>query len=158
MEEEKLRLRFNELDDMAVTTASAFLGLTLGCARCHDHKYDAIPTRDYYRLQCAFSTTTRQEAQLVSRAEAAAYRKEGTRWSERLKEVSEPLKSWLSEQKKPLEPALRKAKIAALPTSDESKRILLARPGSDAAKKLARQHAKALNITDDDYRRAFTDD
>ena len=53
MEEEKLRFRFNELDDMAVTTASAFLGLTLGCARCHDHKYDAIPTRDYYRLQCA---------------------------------------------------------------------------------------------------------
>ena len=55
MEEEKLRLRFNELDDMAVTTASAFLGLTLGCARCHDHKFDAIPTRDYYRLQCAFT-------------------------------------------------------------------------------------------------------
>ena len=57
MEEEKLRLRFNELDDMAVTTTSAFLGLTLGCARCHDHKYDAIPTRDYYRMQCAFTTT-----------------------------------------------------------------------------------------------------
>ena len=65
MEEEKLRLRFNELDDMAVTTASAFLGLTLGCARCHDHKYDAIPTRDYYRLQCAFTTTRREEALLV---------------------------------------------------------------------------------------------
>ena len=57
LEEERLRLRYNELDDMAVTTASAFLGLTLGCARCHDHKFDAIPTRDYYRLQCAFMTT-----------------------------------------------------------------------------------------------------
>jgi hypothetical protein len=64
MEEEKLRFRFNELDDMAVTTASTFLGLTLGCARCHDHKYDAIPTRDYYRLQCAFTTTKRDEVSL----------------------------------------------------------------------------------------------
>jgi hypothetical protein len=33
--------------------------LTLACARCHDHKFDAIPTADYYRLQCAFTTTTR---------------------------------------------------------------------------------------------------
>ena len=66
MEEEKLRLRFNELDDMAATTASAFLGLTLACARCHDHKFDAIPTRDYYRILCAFSTTARAEVPLGS--------------------------------------------------------------------------------------------
>src|SRR5207244_782723 len=52
MDEEKTRLRFDELDDMAATVGSAFLGLTIGCARCHDHKFDAIPTRDYYRLQC----------------------------------------------------------------------------------------------------------
>ncbi len=76
MEEEKLRLRYNELDDMAVTTVSAFLGLTLGCARCHDHKYDAIPTRDYYRLQCAFTTTRREEVLLATRAEAARYREQ----------------------------------------------------------------------------------
>jgi cytochrome c553 len=63
MEDEKLRLRYNELDDMAATTASAFLGLTLACARCHDHKFDAIPTADYYRLQCAFTTTTRSGAE-----------------------------------------------------------------------------------------------
>jgi mono/diheme cytochrome c family protein len=64
MEEEKLRLRYNELDDMSATTALAFLGLTLGCARCHDHKFDAIPTRDYYRLLCAFTTTARRDVAL----------------------------------------------------------------------------------------------
>ena len=85
MEEEKLRFRFNELDDMAVTTVSAFLGLTLGCARCHDHKYDAIPTRDYYRLQCAFTTTKRDEAVLVPRAEAVRYRDRVERWKARVK-------------------------------------------------------------------------
>src|SRR5213076_3050325 len=73
MQEERLRLRFNELDDMAGTTASAFLGLTLACTRCHDHKYDAIPTRDYYRVQCAFTTTARQEVPLAARAEVERF-------------------------------------------------------------------------------------
>src|SRR4029453_3962811 len=41
--------RMDELDDMVTTTSSVFLGLTVGCARCHDHKYDPIPQRDYYR-------------------------------------------------------------------------------------------------------------
>ena len=69
LEEERLRLRYNQLDDMAVTTASAFLGLTLGCARCHDHKFDAIPTRDYYRLQCAFTTTASADVKVKNEAQ-----------------------------------------------------------------------------------------
>ena len=38
--------RYNELDDMTSTTGSAFLGLSIGCARCHDHKFDPIPSED----------------------------------------------------------------------------------------------------------------
>src|SRR5262249_57029532 len=53
--------RYDELDDMARTTGTAFLGLTVGCARCHDHKYDPIPTRDYYRLLSTFTTTVRSD-------------------------------------------------------------------------------------------------
>jgi hypothetical protein len=45
------------LDDVTHATASTFLGLTVGCARCHDHKFDPIPTRDYYRMQAVFATT-----------------------------------------------------------------------------------------------------
>src|SRR5262249_51346 len=47
--------RQNILTDWVNTTGSIFLGLTLGCARCHDHKYDPIPTRDYYRLEAFFA-------------------------------------------------------------------------------------------------------
>ena len=40
--------------DMVDTTGSVFLGLTVGCARCHDHKFDPIPQKDYYRMQAIF--------------------------------------------------------------------------------------------------------
>ena len=40
--------------DMVDTTSAVFLGLTVGCARCHDHKFDPIPQKDYYRLQAVF--------------------------------------------------------------------------------------------------------
>ncbi len=45
------------LDDVTHHVAQSFLGLTLGCARCHDHKFDPIPTKDYYRVQAVFSKT-----------------------------------------------------------------------------------------------------
>lgn len=45
------------LDDVTHHVGQSFLGLTLGCARCHDHKFDPIPTRDYYRMQAVFAMT-----------------------------------------------------------------------------------------------------
>ena len=48
-------VRRDALNDIVNTTASAFLGLTLACARCHDHKYDPIPIRDYYRMESFFA-------------------------------------------------------------------------------------------------------
>ena len=56
--------RYDELDDMVTTTGVAFLGLSIGCARCHDHKYDPIPTRDYYRIVAAFGKAIRCETEL----------------------------------------------------------------------------------------------
>lgn len=41
---------FDDLDDILVTTSNAFLGLTVGCARCHDHKFDPIAQEDYYSM------------------------------------------------------------------------------------------------------------
>jgi cytochrome c551/c552 len=47
--------RIESLTDFVDTTSSVFLGLSVGCARCHDHKYDPIPQRDYYRMQAIFA-------------------------------------------------------------------------------------------------------
>jgi len=47
--------RADELHDMVSTTGSALLGLTVGCARCHDHKFDPIPQRDYYGIKAVFA-------------------------------------------------------------------------------------------------------
>jgi mono/diheme cytochrome c family protein len=56
--------RYDELDDMLATTGTAVLGLSVGCARCHDHKFDPFPQADYYRLLSAFTTTVRSEVDL----------------------------------------------------------------------------------------------
>jgi hypothetical protein len=57
--------RYDELDDKLNTISTAFLGLSVGCARCHDHKYDPIPQRDYYRMLATFTTTVRSEMDLT---------------------------------------------------------------------------------------------
>ncbi len=49
-----LQARADELDDLVATTAQVFLGMTMNCARCHDHKIDPIPQADYYRLSAFF--------------------------------------------------------------------------------------------------------
>ena len=58
------RVRYDAMDDMLSTVGSAMLATTIGCARCHDHKYDPIPTRDYYQMLSAFSTTVRSDVKL----------------------------------------------------------------------------------------------
>ena len=47
--------RQDSLDEMVVNTGQAFLGLSVGCARCHDHKFDPITARDYYAMQAFFA-------------------------------------------------------------------------------------------------------
>ncbi len=56
-EQQKQQLRFDIIDEQLDTLGRAFLGQTIGCARCHDHKFDPIPHRDYYALAGIFAST-----------------------------------------------------------------------------------------------------
>ncbi|MDX1962928.1 MAG: PSD1 and planctomycete cytochrome C domain-containing protein [Pirellulales bacterium] len=78
--------RYDELDDMVATVGTSMLGLTIGCARCHDHKFDPIPVRDYYQLAATFTTTVRSDQDIVlNPAEYAAQLAEHAAVLEKLK-------------------------------------------------------------------------
>ena len=52
--DDKIQAEYDELDDIVGTTGAAFLGMTVACARCHDHKFDPIPQHDYYAMLALF--------------------------------------------------------------------------------------------------------
>ena len=57
--------RQDELDDIVTTTSVAFLGVTMGCARCHNHKYDPLAQKDYYRMVSVFAPSVRTNTPLA---------------------------------------------------------------------------------------------
>jgi len=61
--------RLNTLNDMTDTAGLTFLGLTIGCARCHDHKFEPIPQTDYYRLQAFFAPAAFRRDLLIATAD-----------------------------------------------------------------------------------------
>ncbi len=67
--------RFDYMDDMARTAMQGFQALTINCARCHDHKFDPITRRDYYKTLAVFNTFVEYEHPLVSGEEWAKYEK-----------------------------------------------------------------------------------
>jgi mono/diheme cytochrome c family protein len=67
--------RSDEWNDKVDVTTKAFLGLTVGCARCHDHKYDPIPTKDYYSLASVFASSSYHAYPLAPKAQVDEYDK-----------------------------------------------------------------------------------
>ena len=82
--------RHEMLSEMTATVSSVFLGLTVGCAQCHNHKYDRIPTKDFYRMKAFFSTVQLQRPlpgdsfQIGGPLPAAFYRKGEKEWATKL--------------------------------------------------------------------------
>jgi hypothetical protein len=61
------QLRYEWLSDAVDTTGEAFLGITLGCARCHDHKFDPLSQRDYHRMMAVFAGSEEREVPVVDK-------------------------------------------------------------------------------------------
>ncbi|MFO0901005.1 MAG: DUF1549 and DUF1553 domain-containing protein [Pirellulales bacterium] len=80
------------LDDVTDTTSLTFLGLTMGCAQCHDHKFDEILQTDYFRLQAFFAgLTDRDDVPLATREEQAEHAKRQAEWEGATQAVREQM-------------------------------------------------------------------
>lgn len=112
--------RYDELDDILGTASSAMLGLTLACARCHDHKYDPIPTRDYYSLLSVFTTSQRKDVFLTDLADSIRSTSLENEWRPKLDSARNNRDALL----KPHRDQIREEKIAALPISATEQELL----------------------------------
>ena len=113
--------RMDELDDIVVTTANSLLGVTVGCARCHNHKFDPIPQKDYYRMQAVFFGTKAEERPLATEAELAKH-KEALK---AIEELQKPIRKQMRAIEQPTRDKIIAKRKAELP---EYMRVALATP------------------------------
>ena len=104
-EKDNPQYRYTYLDDMIATTGRVFLGLTVDCARCHDHKFDAISQMDYYRTMAVFFPYIRYDFPLADagtvarhEAETAAVNAKIAPLQERIKEIEKPYRALARER------------------------------------------------------------
>jgi hypothetical protein len=145
--------RQNTLDDMTDTTGLAFLGLTVGCARCHDHKFEPISQRDYFRLQAFFSSSKFKSdlpvataAQKQAHAEAtAAYNKVAAHLTEALANLEGPITK-----------RLRDAHLAKLPEMARLAHLTPEDERSGAQRELVLDTSKFVVVTGKQLKEAMT--
>jgi hypothetical protein len=136
--------RLNTLIDMTDTAGLVFLGLTVGCARCHDHKFEPIPQADYYRLQAFFTPASfRRDLPIATRAQQLAYQAAMKEYSA----LTRPTREAMAKLEEPYRKQLYEARLARL--SDEARaahRIPEARRTA-AQKELVAKTARLLGVS-----------
>ncbi|MDB5389360.1 MAG: hypothetical protein JWM11_5006 [Planctomycetaceae bacterium] len=104
------KTRLDEIDDIVSTTSSVFLGLTIGCARCHDHKFDPIRQQDYYRLLAVFNSREKRDVPVSTPAEKATFFNEMAIWEVETERLQGELKATADNSKQDLERKLQELK------------------------------------------------
>src|SRR6202522_4595266 len=118
--------RHQTLDDMTQVTGAAFLGMTFGCARCHDHKFDPILTKDYYRLQAFFANTAFGDGPLpLADPEAKRkYDEQYAAWDTKTKDIRD-------EMARIMAPILEERKKHSATVMTDEVQAVIAKPAAD---------------------------
>jgi hypothetical protein len=135
--------RFDQLDDIVSTTSQVFLGLTLGCARCHNHKFEPLTQLDYYRLTAIVNPLRRfqsgrsdLDAPVGTRAELAALAARDQQIAELNSQIGttreEFKKEWLT------------SGASKLPAEARGAFLIAPAARSESQKKLVEQHTRPL--------------
>jgi Protein of unknown function (DUF1549)/Protein of unknown function (DUF1553)/Planctomycete cytochrome C len=110
-EKDNPQYRFDYLDDMVATTFRGFMGMSVNCARCHDHKFDPITHMDYYRTVAMFYGMVNYEHPLVPREQAEKYQKVKGELDAQIRE----LRGKIAEIEAPYKKAEFEKKLATFP-------------------------------------------
>src|SRR5258708_7858939 len=104
-EKDNPEFRYEYLDDMIATIGRGILGLTVQCARCHDHKFDPIPQTDYYHLQASLFGSVEADLPLTSPEEALAYETKTAEINARVNEIRQKIRTLENPYRNTLLPA-----------------------------------------------------
>ncbi|HMC65831.1 MAG TPA: DUF1549 and DUF1553 domain-containing protein, partial [Gemmataceae bacterium] len=137
--------RQNTLNDMTDTAALAFLGLTVGCARCHDHKFEPIPQTDYYRLQAFFTPAVfRRDVAICSKEERAIHDAQLRRYLS----LTQPARDAMTRLETPYRKRLYEAKLARLSDEAQVAHRTVVGKRTGAQEELVEKTTRLLGITE----------
>lgn len=147
--------RANTLNDMTDTAALAFLGLTMTCARCHDHKFEPIPQKDYFRLQAFFTPAAfRRDLPISTPAEM----KDRATRDREYQEATAAIRERIEAVEGPHRQTLFEAKLAKLsPEAQAAQRTPPEKRDGGQQELVAQTEAKA-RVTDAEIAKTLTDD
>ena len=141
-----LELRHEFLNEMTGGLGAAFLGLTLGCARCHDHKFDPTSQADYFRFEAFFSAAKMHEADLSTATEQLRHTGEVVALEAKIV----PIRTRLDAIDAPYRRAIRADKLAKLPPEARAAFAVEAGKRTPAQKKLADEFGQLLKVSWDE--------
>ncbi|MCC6585121.1 MAG: DUF1553 domain-containing protein [Bryobacterales bacterium] len=130
------------LNDITDVVGSTFMGMTYGCARCHDHKFDPILQKDYYRLQAFFANTKiADDLNLVSADRRAAFESKNAVWLAKTESIREQIEQIL----KPAREARFKDRLSRFP--EDIQGIITMAPGERNAFQWQMYHKAKTQVT-----------
>jgi hypothetical protein len=142
---EQAQRRQNTLNDMTDTAGLVFLGMTIACARCHDHKFEPIPQTDYYRLQAFFTPAVfRSDLPIATPAQRGAHENAMRQYAA----LTKPARDALAALEAPVRQRLYAARLATLADDARAAHQTPAAQRTAAQQRIVEQTARLLVIAD----------